>query len=529
MHLYKYSLVRADKGINLQNAGLRDFYLKSKDSKVEEVFVIRNDQLLDFYFVAPEISDCQPVISLLDKNIPIDQEDFAADHDALRGFFEYVYGIEAAIPADPNRLVAIKEDYSIALDQGAIGPILTYIYHMGENRGHQLQADPVIRKNSILLPEVLVDIALKISGNLQNFQILFIGNQKQKINEVIQVYSKRGKQKIFIYDDNFSAAYQIAMEFGCIPVTQNQFEQYLKQNTLIISFSEVHPDILQRLVDIIRQNRNFLYIFFALSENRTRQKITGPPNLYLQYLDQINSLISQHTNNRRDYLRTIAGQIDRTISDFYNWMYSDERHVFNGIVSADRRMQQVFDLVRRISPSEISVLIAGETGTGKELIARAIHACSQRTNGPFIAVNCSAIPETLLESEMFGYERGAFTGAHTAKKGLIETASGGTLFLDEIGDLPPVIQVKLLRVLQEREIMHLGATKAIKVDIRLVTATNHDLENMVGQGRVQVRSILPREYSADKFTCLATSPPGHSTADKIFYRTIEPKINQTDK
>jgi len=141
-------------------------------------------------------------------------------------------------------------------------------------------------------------------------------------------------------------------------------------------------------------------------------------------------------------------------------------------------MQKVFELMRRIAPSDISVLVYGETGTGKELIARSIHQNSKRSNGRFVAVNCSAIPDTLLEGELFGYEKGAFTGAVSAKKGLIEIASGGTLFLDEIGDLPPMIQVKLLRVLQEREILHIGSTSPITVDIRLVTATNQNLDKL---------------------------------------------------
>jgi transcriptional regulator with PAS, ATPase and Fis domain len=193
-------------------------------------------------------------------------------------------------------------------------------------------------------------------------------------------------------------------------------------------------------------------------------------------------LIDIHTRNRRDYLKSIYPGLKDEIRSFYAWLYSDDRFVFNNIVSADRRMQKVLELMRRIAPSDINVLITGETGTGKELIARAIHQNSLRSDARFVAVNCSAIPETLLEGELFGYEKGAFTGAISAKKGLIEIASGGTLFLDEIGDLPPIIQVKLLRVLQEREILQIGSTTPVKVDIRLVTATNHNLEELTQEG-----------------------------------------------
>jgi two-component system NtrC family response regulator len=146
-------------------------------------------------------------------------------------------------------------------------------------------------------------------------------------------------------------------------------------------------------------------------------------------------------------------------------------------------MQEVLSLVRRAAPSDATVLIRGESGTGKELIARAIHAASGRAAGPFVAVNCAALPETLIESELFGHEKGAFTGAQSARQGRFEAAHGGSLFLDEIGDLPLHVQVKLLRVLQERQIERLGSNRAIPVDVRLLAATHRDLEALVRGGR----------------------------------------------
>ncbi|CEK16011.1 sigma-54-dependent transcriptional regulator [Chthonomonas calidirosea] len=146
-------------------------------------------------------------------------------------------------------------------------------------------------------------------------------------------------------------------------------------------------------------------------------------------------------------------------------------------------MQEVYDIVERAADTRATVLITGESGTGKELIARALHEKSSRASGPFIAVSCAALPETLLESELFGHEKNAFTGATTAKPGRFELAHNGTLFLDEIGDIPPLMQVKLLRVLQTWEFERVGATKTTKVDVRLIAATNHDLDAAVKEGK----------------------------------------------
>ncbi|MCU0839186.1 MAG: nif-specific transcriptional activator NifA [Rhodospirillales bacterium] len=152
------------------------------------------------------------------------------------------------------------------------------------------------------------------------------------------------------------------------------------------------------------------------------------------------------------------------------------------IIGVSRAMQQVFAQVHLVAPSRSTVVLRGESGTGKELIARAVHQLSPRTGGPFIKVNCAALPDTLLESELFGHEKGAFTGASHDRKGRFELADGGTLFLDEIGDISPAFQAKLLRVLQEREFERLGGARTIKVDVRLVCATNRNLEEAVAKG-----------------------------------------------
>ena len=161
----------------------------------------------------------------------------------------------------------------------------------------------------------------------------------------------------------------------------------------------------------------------------------------------------------------------------------DKRYGFEGIVGGSAAMQRVFDTARQVSPSNASVLVLGESGTGKELVARAIHQNSPRRGHRFVALNCAALPESMLESELFGHIKGAFTGATYDRKGHFEYASGGTLFLDEIGDLPPATQIKLLRVIESREIIRVGTNEPVKVDVRLISATNRDLASLVKEGR----------------------------------------------
>ncbi|NVL90185.1 MAG: sigma 54-interacting transcriptional regulator [Desulfobacterales bacterium] len=158
------------------------------------------------------------------------------------------------------------------------------------------------------------------------------------------------------------------------------------------------------------------------------------------------------------------------------------QYTFEEIISKSRRMRQIFSTLPQIAESESTVLIVGESGTGKELIARAIHGLSPRQEGPLVAVNCGALPDTLLESELFGYVAGAFTDARKDKPGKFAIAEGGTIFLDEIGDMSPALQVRLLRVLQEREYIPLGGTRSIKTNVRVIAATNKDIDKITREG-----------------------------------------------
>jgi DNA-binding NtrC family response regulator len=204
------------------------------------------------------------------------------------------------------------------------------------------------------------------------------------------------------------------------------------------------------------------------------------------------------------------------------------RYDFAQILGRSPALREALARAAQVAPTESTVLVTGESGTGKELVARAIHHASARADGPFVAVNCAALPDTLLESELFGHERGAFTGADRQKPGRFELAAGGTLFLDEIGDLSAAVQVKLLRVLQEREFQRVGGTATLKADVRLLTATNRDLAAEMAAGR----------FRSDLFYRLSVFnvhlPPLRERGDDVllladhFIRTLGPQMGKGD-
>jgi Nif-specific regulatory protein len=207
------------------------------------------------------------------------------------------------------------------------------------------------------------------------------------------------------------------------------------------------------------------------------------------YLDRVRSA-QRFTREHLELLTGIAGVVapalDRALAvaqlEMDNRRLRDEMELRHNMIGRSAAMRGVLDFIARVAPSESTVLIRGETGTGKELVARAIHRSSPRARCPFMAINCAALTETLLESELFGHERGAFTGAVVRKKGKLEEAAGGSVFLDEVGELAASSQAKLLRVLQEREFERLGSTRPIHADIRVIAATNRDLEQAVAGG-----------------------------------------------
>ncbi|MCP4070086.1 MAG: sigma-54-dependent Fis family transcriptional regulator, partial [Phycisphaeraceae bacterium] len=248
------------------------------------------------------------------------------------------------------------------------------------------------------------------------------------------------------------------------------------------------PDLV--LLDLVMPGRSGLDLLAELAERGVRA-----PVIVLTATNTVNAAVEAMKRGAADFVtkpfelealrikvrdrlekRDLLEEVERLRDEV------EDRQQFAGMIGRSDSMRTIFRTVERIAKAEATVLVTGESGTGKELVARAIHDHSPRADGPFVAVNCGAIPRELIESELFGHEKGAFTGATDRRTGRFETADGGTLFLDEIGELDAATQVKLLRVLQERTFERVGASRSISVDVRIVTATNRDLVEEVANG-----------------------------------------------
>jgi len=218
----------------------------------------------------------------------------------------------------------------------------------------------------------------------------------------------------------------------------------------------------------------FMMTAYASTDSAVEAMRLGAADYFIKpfSMDELRLKVRQHLEARQ--LREENLLLKRALNT---------RYEFSNILGVSDAMQHVFATIRTVAGTTSTVLISGESGTGKELVARAVHFNSLRRDRPFVAVNCGAMPENLLESELFGHVRGAFTGAHANKKGLVEAAEGGTIFLDEIGEMPPSMQVKLLRVLQDHRFRRVGGTEEVQADVRVVAATNQDLTAMVADGR----------------------------------------------
>jgi two-component system response regulator PilR (NtrC family) len=297
------------------------------------------------------------------------------------------------------------------------------------------------------------------------------GSSKPRILIVDDEPSMRDMLRIVLRRDGYEVA---------VAENGRQAIEHLQRQPVDLLLSDIRMpdvsgvDVLRTAKDLNRDVIAFMMTAFASTDTAVEAMRLGAVDYFTKpfSMDELRLKVRQHLETSR--LKQENVLLKRALNT---------KHVFSNIVGRSEAMRSVFSTIELVANTSSTVLIGGESGTGKELVARAIHFNSLRRDRPFVAVNCGAVPETLLESELFGHMRGAFTGADSNKKGLIEVAEGGTIFLDEIGEMTPPMQVKLLRVLQDRRFRRLGGTEEVQADVRVIAATNQDLPKLVDQGR----------------------------------------------
>ena len=404
------------------------------------------------------ISDLQSLNGTLVNGTRVSSADLSHGDRLQIGDYTAIFEVEALAEA-PEPQILVEDDYSLPPDSVLVS---------------QSEIETVSKDL-----EVFTEIAKQISieGNLDRLQLTIL----RYIFEVVPA-----TEGAIVLADSPSGIRQVTGHKRC----QSNESTLISKTVLSRVLSEKKGFFA---ADVIRESGELQSESLAISG--TISLICTPLVLYDEIIGAL-YLTTDDSENRFDQhhlgltmavssIAAVAIENLRNVSFLRreNRMLKESRTHFGEMLGESPAMQKVFEFISRVSGSDSTALICGESGTGKELAARAIHSASPRTDRPFVVINCATITETLMESELFGHEKGAFTGAASRKTGKVELADGGTLFLDEIGELAPSLQAKLLRVLQEREFERVGGTKSIKVDIRLIAATNRDLESEVTNGR----------------------------------------------
>jgi len=454
----------------------------TQQNNFDESCAFRYDKRWSVYCIS---EDEIPALTSLDGNGQFRLRRQSTDRDAVRDFFQQMLGAGTPWIAEGRILEQIKEDFRQCLNANLPGPILHALYDRAAEFVDDLRISTEITSGAVSPEALSRELAGKILEDESEAVLSIIGDGESFAN-FVHYWSGSRVQKLYCIHRDFLEAETLCLANEAIPVRWEIRREILSQSDVIISASEEFDLMISR--ELVQQNlqkrrRRHLLLFNWSEQEVVDESVSKLPAVFTYSRDDLERALIQARSRREKILEQLQPQFSEAVDQFYQWVYSEERFQFHGIVGKSHKMQSVFELIRRVAETDITVLVQGETGTGKELVARAIHKYSPRSTEPFVAVNCGAIPETLLESELFGHTKGAFTGASEDRQGMLREAEGGTVFLDEIGDTTEMFQVKLLRALQEREIQPLGSSQPVPINVRIIAATGKNLQREVDAGK----------------------------------------------
>ncbi len=436
-------------------------------------------------FTADAAAFVHQITEITIKELQRSQQVLDGPETAQRFLFRAI-GME---PAGTHRhdIQTFRKQFELAREAGSIGPVFSKLYQRGLWLAEKIRLESNLQKNAITPDSVVSELAKKIFGPLGAHQAL-IWTGPGACDKFVARLSESGIGKL-LFTGSGSENKEISNEYAGQLVEPENLKAILPTIDLMLLFDEsaLQSLLAMKFADIMHKRRNAPMLLVTLFEWNGVAGRTDPfakfYNVYTYNRDELENVIAANLKEHQKLTSLVQQLVEKEVDDFLAWSSSKEKYRFGNIIGKSEAMRGLMDLIARIAQTDISVLIDGESGTGKELIALSIHNHSRRVNNRFSAVNCGALPESLLESELFGFVKGAFTGAITNKKGLLEEANHGTIFLDEIGETSPATQVKLLRFLQEGEIKPVGSNETLKLDVRVLTATNRNLEKMVAEDK----------------------------------------------
>jgi len=458
----------------------------------EELFVFCEDSTLQVFAIsdAPESLE-KRVLQALKRRTGMNgkallQYWFRFDGaEAIKAFLRVAIGLGHVHRAGVS-IQDFRQQFDAFRSRAYVGPKLNKLYQRGIWLAEKVRMETNLQKSAISPESVMVELAEKIFGSLADHRALVVTN-RFACRKFVQKLVENQIGELLFWRPQDSAA-DVSGSFSGRTIEKTEIRALLPGVDLLLVFNEAflqvvgHGDLARIMSE--RKNAPLLYVNYldGPKAQEMSKQVANIYNLYHYTQDDLQKVVFTNLKEHQKIVYVIDQLLEQEVENFVQWVSANEYYRFGNIIGKSRVMQNILELIARIAQTDITVLIDGPSGSGKEVIAKSIHEHSARRDRPFVVVNCGAIPENLLESELFGHVRGAFTGASNNKKGLFETANHGTIFLDEIGELSMPMQVKLLRFLQEGEIKPVGSNDTIKLDVRLIAATNRKLDAMIDDG-----------------------------------------------
>ena len=413
-------------------------------------------------------------------------------------FFTQCIGLDEPVPGNPMLGCLLEEHISMAAQRQSVGPVLARLLRDAMSSAEAIRESTPLASGATTPAEAIPEIAAKIVERTASALIL---GENEHTLPIAEALANSGSERILFSHPDSGVANDLALRrmlhvsddasIGIPLDWDGRHAALVEADVVVVTHDEALFCLDHEAAQTHLRKRRSRALVLVDARKQTESQVatdsaggfSRAENVFVYTLSDLQGIAEQNISRRKRAIPQARRLIEQHAQSCFQRLYGGDRYLFEGLIARSRPMHTVLELTRRAAASNANILIQGETGTGKELLARAIHSQSPRAKHPFVVVNCGAIPEELLESELFGHMEGSFTGATADKRGLLEECHRGTLLLDEIGDMSLPLQVKLLRAIQEGEIRPVGSTEQRKVDVRILASTHRDLQLLIQEAK----------------------------------------------